>query len=497
MALSRRRTSGTSTTRGERVTQRALVAVTAIALLGLTACAEGATTVGGSLDGGLPGQDSSLLEASSDGHNSLVDGKAKNDGASHDTGTGLVGIGGSCAQTACAPPGTCTSVGGGQFCTEPCPAACPTGTFCAIVEGSPLCVTAQLGQECKSCATDADCTLPSDACLTGPRGDSFCARDCTTNDDCPNDYSCEDRSTYESTASDAGPFDAGAAEDAGGASKWCVPKGGGECSCTPANDGAVRDCSITNSFGTCTGQSTCAGSMGMWSACPVPAAEICNGIDDNCNGMIDEGAPADLCANQGDPVHSSWLCSDGLCLLNTCDPGWTAFPPGNAGAGCACQIEPNTDCALATNAGSVQDVGGTPLVITGDLSNPTDVNVWTFTANDIAETNTNSYHVAIKFTAPTPNNEFVFDVIRGSACSDTPTGATTDVTSYDWCVNASNGSTQGELSCGPTAAVHCNDDTSPYYLRVYRAAGVTPTCTQYQITITGGGGTCDLTQSCQ
>ena len=39
--------------------------------------------------------------------------------------------------------------------------------------------------------------------------------------------------------------------------------------------------------------------------------------------------------------------------------------------------------------------------------------------------------------APSPNNEFVMDVIRGSTCTDSPTGGATKITSYDWCVNGS------------------------------------------------------------
>jgi len=89
----------------------------------------------------------------------------------------------------------------------------------------------------------------------------------------------------------------------------------------------------------------------------------------------------------------------------------------------------------------------------------------------------------------------VFDVTRGTPCVDAPTGAAASITTYDWCVNGTDG-TNGEAPCGPTATNHCTDYSSQYYLRVHRAAGVTATCTQYQITVTGGGGTCDLTQKC-
>ena len=113
---------------------------------------------------------------------------------------------------------------------------------------------------------------------------------------------------------------------------------------------------------------------------------------------------------------------------------------------------------------------------------------------------TNSYHVAIAFTSPMPNNEFVMDVERGGPCVDAPTGGSTGIQSYDWCVNNSgtnaSGTVLGEAPCGPSAVVHCTDHSSPYSVRVYRKPGVAGTCTQYSITVTGGGGPCDLSQTC-
>jgi hypothetical protein len=60
----------------------------------------------------------------------------------------------------------------------------------------------------------------------------------------------------------------------------------------------TRSCSSPGNplFGVChAGLQTCTG--GAWSACTgevLPAAvELCNGLDDNCNGMIDEGCAAD------------------------------------------------------------------------------------------------------------------------------------------------------------------------------------------------------------
>ncbi len=441
-------------------------------------------------------------------------------GTTTGTGGGDAGptgmIGSPCTETC--EEGTCTVVGNGKYCTTACPPACPTGTYCSIIAGNPLCVP-DLGQECATCTTASDCKLPSDACLVAPLGDNFCARDCSVDGVCPSGFVCTGTAAYEGP--DGGPGtgsggSGGASGGAGGsnagggggaaplpgaADKWCVPAAGASCPCDAARNGVTNSCAITNTYGTCPGTETCSGESGTWMGCTAmtPMMEICNGKDDNCNGEVDEGDPNTLCAFMGPtPPNASWACANGTCQLGTCDPGWTAYPPGGpASAGCACAVDasgPNGSCATAVNAGTVTSTGA-PILIQGTLSSDGEVDYYTFETTDVNQTTTNSYHVAINFTAPTTNTEFVMDVIRGAPCTETPTGSGTNITSYDWCVNATNG-TIGEDPCGPTATNHCADHSSVYYLRVYRAAGVTGTCTPYQITVSGGGGTCDLTQTC-
>jgi MYXO-CTERM domain-containing protein len=59
--------------------------------------------------------------------------------------------------------------------------------------------------------------------------------------------------------------------------------------CDGTVDGISRSCQIQNGFGTCTGTETC--TAGAWGGCSAqtPAAETCNNADDDCDGAIDEG----------------------------------------------------------------------------------------------------------------------------------------------------------------------------------------------------------------
>ena len=445
-------------------------------------------------------------------------------GAAGDSGSGGMpeagpppgGIGSPCPDGMCAT-GTCTLIGNAKYCTTSCPPTCPQGTHCSIISGNPICVP-DLDQ-CGTCNTSADCKLPSDACLTAPPGDSFCALDCTIDGTCPNGFVCTSMAAY--AAFDAGVPEGGA--DGGGtggggtggadaglpsaADMWCVPDDGASCPCTVARDGVMNTCFNSNTYGTCSGTETCSGESAMWTGCTAMTAgpEICNGKDDNCNGQIDEGDPNALCAGMGaPPPNANWACVNGMCQLGTCQPGWTAYPSGNAMNGCTCPVdsdEPNGTCSQATSSGTVSSTSTTPITLTGTLSSDTDVDVYTFNTTNPSPSGSNPYHVSIAFTSPAPNTEFVMDVIRGNPCSDTPTGGGIGITSYDWCVNGTGtvaGNPVGEAPCAPaTAGVpHCNDESAIYYVRVYRAAGVTGTCTPYSITVTGGGGTCDLTQTC-
>ena len=68
--------------------------------------------------------------------------------------------------------------------------------------------------------------------------------------------------------------------------------------CTPLRDGETRSCLLENEYGACEGEQTCYSETG-WSECEgiAPAAEACNGIDDDCDGQTDEGNPegGELC----------------------------------------------------------------------------------------------------------------------------------------------------------------------------------------------------------
>jgi len=420
--------------------------------------------------------------------------------------------------------GKCTVVGNKKYCTVPCPPDCPTGTYCSLIDGDSICIP-DLGQQCAVCSATAACPMPTDKCFKAPLGDSFCGRDCTKTGACANGFTCMNGDAYVGGSGSGGGVDGGApdggndagndagkdggtdAGDGGTSSspvptKWCVPNSGLSCPCNTQRDGVSHDCHNVNTFGDCAGKEKCDGKAGKWQGCTatVPKAEVCNNTDDNCNSKVDDGDPNTLCSSNGPPPpNSGWKCTAGTCAIGTCSPGWTAYPPGPLANGCQCPIdaaEPNGSCATAKDAGMVNDMTGSVLM-QGTLSADNDVDFWTFNAVDINETTTNSYHVSIDFAGPTPNAEFLMDVVRGATCADVPSGASTALISYDWCVDGT-GTGAGEKSCGSAdGQTHCNDNSSLYFVRVYRKPGAMKTCTPYKITATAqGGDACDFAAQC-
>lgn len=166
--------------------------------------------------------------------------------------------------------GFCVENFDGFQCTDLCIEECPEGFDCkAVLNTYPDVVTIcvpKLSKLCHACKTDFQCN--GGTCETF--GDkSYCTADCSTSE-CPTGYNCE---------------------EAENGAKRCVPANG-TCDCTPENNGVIRPCAVKNDNGICSGFETCVADSG-WTTCDAkdPSPEECNGLDDDCDGVVDEGLP--------------------------------------------------------------------------------------------------------------------------------------------------------------------------------------------------------------
>jgi hypothetical protein len=164
----------------------------------------------------------------------------------------------------------CISLGDNGVCTMSCLGDnCPEGWGCRGVSNTGadllfLCVPVDQ-RLCRACASDNDC--PAGRCLTIDN-QAVCGSDCETDNDCIAEYRCKEVESLNI--------------------KQCVPQTD-SCTCAPSKDGSSRFCENANDFGACYGSQVCDGELG-WSTCDaqVPTQEICNLIDDNCNGFTDD-----------------------------------------------------------------------------------------------------------------------------------------------------------------------------------------------------------------
>ncbi|HRE90588.1 MAG TPA: MopE-related protein, partial [Myxococcota bacterium] len=167
-----------------------------------------------------------------------------------------------------------------NVCTIGCRETCPLDWNCRGLAGQAgiefVCVPTR-ERLCEPCVTDEACPGEGAACVQ-LETESACGRDCSSGQSCPEGYSCEDAQSIS-----------------GQSVRQCLPTTG-VCQCRPAAAGSEIPCTLENEFGTCYGTRICQndGSLGACSA-KTPAAEVCNGLDDDCNGFPDDRIESAAC----------------------------------------------------------------------------------------------------------------------------------------------------------------------------------------------------------
>ena len=184
-----------------------------------------------------------------------------------------------CATGSDCNEGLCIQTQNGMQCTITCVEECPFDWTChlhtpSLPDEIYVCTPTFLSL-CRPCMNTNECMTngvdAGEACVAyGPAG-NFCGGACAEDAGCPAGYHCQD-----------------VVDVAGGEDRQCVSLETCECTQTFVDSGAATDCYHENDWGICLGQSKClAGGLTQCSA-QVPAEEICDGLDNDCDQQVDE-----------------------------------------------------------------------------------------------------------------------------------------------------------------------------------------------------------------
>ena len=200
---------------------------------------------------------------------------------------------GKCNENADCCSGFCVEHMDGKVCSQTCIDGCPSGFTCKLTGGfgDPIAIcVSRYPRLCRPCKESLDCESGEgvvSVCviydMDGSPGldGAFCGGDCDQDEDCPDGFACLEVKTIE-----------------GNKYKQCA-RAGGLCPCgdNAAKMGLSTICEIGNDLGICPGKRKCK-AAGPISDCdaPVPALEVCDGIDNDCNGTMDDpGTVGDCC----------------------------------------------------------------------------------------------------------------------------------------------------------------------------------------------------------
>ncbi len=237
----------------------------------------------------------------------------------------------------------CVLTSAGQKCAAFCGEGCGEGFECRTVSApgagadvSQICVDRAV-YLCSPCTDNSDCAAlgfeGEDKCLDFGDAGKFCGIACSASG-CPDGYEC-------------------------GEDGQCIPLTG-ECACSPlaVSSEASTSCAVTNAFGSCVGARSCSEEGLTDCDAETPAAETCDGKDNDCSGGTDDLViTACVIANEYGSCPGTLLCQGGqgvcqgtpptsdLCdgKDNDCDGSIDDSFPNNDGDSLADCVDPDDD----------------------------------------------------------------------------------------------------------------------------------------------------------
>ncbi len=207
-----------------------------------------------------------------------------------------------CSQSSDCLSGWCVEHMGESVCSQTCEDECPAGWTCEQVAAALpdvvfICVS-RFASLCRPCNTGTDCAGTGgteDACISYGEEGSFCGGLCepsgAASSQCPWGFVCKQAVTTD-----------------GIQVQQCVADAG-VCPCTKTSVelGLWTACSVEGEHGECLGKRVCTADGLSECDAPTPSPDECDGLDNNCDGDVDEGT----CDDGNSCTQDTCLGADG------------------------------------------------------------------------------------------------------------------------------------------------------------------------------------------
>jgi hypothetical protein len=199
------------------------------------------------------------------------------------------------------------------------------------------------------------------------------------------------------------------------------------------------------------------------------AAEDCNGRDDDCNGVIDNGSIASLCPSSVSNTSSTVCNGTSGCAIQNCNPNyWDA--DGLYGTGCEClDTEAGSDATCTASAYDL-DLGlGAVNTLSGVIYSGADSDWYRVR---VAAGATGGIEITF---GSNPDNALRFEVDEGGCTMNPSCGTGTNLSrlTRNNCIQNTGG-----------VYANCNNTGArEYYIRVHRASGSSRLCTGYTLSV--------------